>query len=88
VRAVADPGSLSPAALTARTWTATVSPAPKPSRTTCVSPVTSTLRPPARTTYRVIGRPLSAGADQPTRTAPAVSPTVAASTPSGRPGVV
>src|SRR5512133_3492317 len=83
VLAVAVPGWLSPASLTARTSTATVSPVPKPVR---VTSVTSVDRPPAATTYLVIGRPFSAGAAQVTRIAPAWSPTVDASTASGRSG--
>ena len=88
VRAVAVPGSPSPASFTAFTSTATFSPAPKPVRVTAVPSVTSVVLPPAATRYFVTGRPLSTAACQPTWTAPAWSPTVAASTPSGLPGLV
>src|SRR4051794_12126940 len=72
VRAVAVAGSLAPASLTAVTCTDTVFPLPNPVTVAAVAPAaTSVERPAAVTTYRVIGRPFSAGAVQVTRTAPA-----------------
>src|SRR5690606_605206 len=88
VRAVAVAAGPSPASLTACTRTVTVWPSPRPVSLTWVPSVTSTLRPFASTTYRVIGRPLSTAAAHVTRIAPGSAATVLAESCRGAPGTV
>src|SRR5690606_11632870 len=86
VRALAVVAGPVPAALTALTLTVTVSPSPKPLSSTAVA-VTVCSRPPADTTYPVMGRPLSAAARQVARTVPGLS-TVEATSCRTAPGLV